>query len=202
MTTLMGKFKLTGCSPLFVLQPMLHCKKQQFVEEAVRLISNKKIGKKSDFVQARNWVGALNVTGLPLNQFTLRYDRASGPGGQNVNKVNSKCTLTLSGLSNCAWIPQEVRNILSSGRFRYYAKGSDSIVIQSDETRSRETNKLKCFEKLVQEIRQTCQFPHDTTAETSKKWNKIKEKANKERLLDKKVHSDKKKNRSKIKFNY
>ena len=184
------------------LQQTLRCKEQRFVEETVRLISNGKVGKKSDLVQARSWVGALNVTGLPSNQFILRYDRASGPGGQNVNKVNSKCTLTLPGLSNCTWIPQEVRNILRSGKFRYYAKSSDSIVIQSDETRSRETNKLKCVKKLVQEIQQTCQFPNETTAETAKKWTKIKEKANKERLLEKKVHSDKKKNRGRITSNY
>lgn len=198
----MGKFKLDGRFLMFSLQQTLHCREQRFVEETVRLISNGRVGKKCGLFQARSWVAELNVTGLPSNQFILRYDRASGPGGQNVNKVNSKCTLTLPGLSNCTWIPQEVRNILRSGKFRYYAKSSDSIVIQSDETRSRETNKLKCFKKLVQGIQQACHFPNETTTESAKKWTKIKEKANKDRLLEKKVHSDKKKNRCRITFNY
>ncbi|CAI4036211.1 hypothetical protein SMKI_15G0490 [Saccharomyces mikatae IFO 1815] len=187
---------------MFALQLTRHCKQQLLIENAVRLISNEKIWKKPELVRARSWVETLDVVDLPLKQFLLRYDRASGPGGQHVNKVNTKCTLTLPGLSNCAWIPQEVRTILCSGKFRYYAKSSDSVVIQSDETRSKEVNKLKCFEKLIQAIKQTCQFPSDTTTETAKKWAKIRVKSNKERLLNKKVHGDKKKNRSKITFSY
>ncbi|CAI4050793.1 Pth4p SKDI_15G0450 [Saccharomyces kudriavzevii IFO 1802] len=202
MTTFMGNFKLVRYSTVLAFLRARHCKEQLCIKHTVRLISNEAIRKKPELVFARDWLKTLSITCLPSKEFVLRYDRASGPGGQNVNKVNSKCTLTLPTLSSCAWIPHEVRNIICSSKFRYYTKSSDSVVIQSDETRSRETNKLKCFEKLVHEIKQTCQFPNDTTAETTKKWTNIKEKSNKVRLLNKKAHGDKKKNRCKIKFNY
>ncbi|CAI1703589.1 hypothetical protein GRS66_010573 [Saccharomyces pastorianus] len=202
MTTYVGNYRLVRCSSTFALIRTGHCREPLCITGAVRLIVNGKNWRELDVSRAKDWVKTLSVTGLPLKQFVLRYDRASGPGGQNVNKVNSKCTLTLHGLSNFSWIPQEVKSILCSGRFRYYTKNSDSVVIQSDETRSKQINKLKCFEKLIQEIKQTCQFPNDIPIETAEKWAKIKKKSNAERILNKKVHSDKKKSRGKITLNY
>ncbi|CAI4052528.1 hypothetical protein SUVZ_15G0420 [Saccharomyces uvarum] len=202
MTTYMRNHKLVTYFSMFALPRIRHCRGPRCITGAVRFIVNGKSWRELEVSRARDWVKTLSVTGLPLKQFVLRYDRASGPGGQNVNKVNSKCTLTLHGLSSCSWIPQEVRSILCSGRFRYYTINSDSVVIQSDETRSKETNKLKCFEKLIQEIKQTCRFPNDIPIETAEKWAKIKKKSNAERMLNKKVHSDKKKSRGKITLHY
>lgn len=198
----MGNYKLFRYFSMLALQRTRHCRGPLCITGAVRLIVDGKSSRELEVSRARDWVKKLSVTGLPLKQFVLRYDRASGPGGQNVNKVNSKCTLTLHGLSGCSWIPQEVRSTLCSGRFRYYTKNSDSVVIQSDETRSKETNKLKCFEKLIQEIKQTCRFPNDVPLETAEKWAKIKKASNAERMLNKKVRSDKKKGRGKITLNY
>ncbi|EDO16912.1 hypothetical protein Kpol_1020p20 [Vanderwaltozyma polyspora DSM 70294] len=156
--------------------------------------------KASSITEAQDWLQNLAISKLPPRVFSFRFDRSSGPGGQNVNKLNTKCTLTLFNLSSCSWIPIEVRNQLQMGSFRYYTKNSDSVVIQSDQTRSRETNKSLCMEKFINEIKSTCKFKVETPQETIKKWNKIKARANDIRIQNKKFKSDKKKLRTKIEF--
>ncbi|QLG73717.1 hypothetical protein HG535_0F02280 [Zygotorulaspora mrakii] len=149
---------------------------------------------------AIQWLKYLSVDTVPLKLFTIRYDRSSGPGGQNVNKVNSKCTLTLSNFSKCSWLPNEVRQQLIEKPVRYYAKRSDSLVVQSDETRSRDANKHVCLMKLVTEIRNSCWFPGEIDQTTVKKWENIKKNADRKRIRQKKISSEKKKLRSKLDF--
>lgn len=151
---------------------------------------------------AEQWVSSLNANSVPLKLLSIRYDRSSGPGGQNVNKVNSKCTLVLYNFSSCSWIPENVQNQLKEKNMRYYARASDSLVVQSDESRSRESNKENCLAKLVREIKATCSFPKETSKETLKKWDGIRDRANQSRIKQKKHNSDKKKLRGKSNFTY
>ncbi|AQZ11432.1 YOL114C [Zygosaccharomyces parabailii] len=146
---------------------------------------------------AKNWVVSLNSKRVPLNLFAVRYDRSSGPGGQNVNKVNSKCTIALHNFSRCSWFPLEVRKQLSEKKSRYYASSSDTIVIQSSESRSRETNREYCIEKFVKHIKEICFFPGEADEHTVKKWHGIKEKAHERRIQEKKLQSNKKRLRNK-----
>ncbi|CCC69458.1 hypothetical protein NCAS_0C04680 [Naumovozyma castellii] len=150
----------------------------------------------------KEWVLSLNVSRIPLKAFVIRYDRSSGPGGQNVNKVNSKCTLTLNSVSQFNWFPLEIRENIKNGSFRYYNRSSDSIVIQSDQMRSRELNKEQCLVKLVEEIKRSCHFPAETESSVLDKWKKIKSKTDENRLRSKKYKSDRKSLRNKNAFDY
>lgn len=141
---------------------------------------------------AKNWVVSLNSKSIPSNLFAVRYDRSSGPGGQNVNKVNSKCTIALHNFSRCSWFPLEVRKQLLEKKSRYYASSSDTIVIQSGESRSREMNREFCIEKLVNHIKEICFFPGEPDEHTVKKWDGIKKKAHERRIQEKKFQSNKK----------
>lgn len=168
------------------------------------------------FVGARLWVQRLRAVDVPLGLFSIRYDRSSGPGGQNVNKVSTKCTATIDKFSQCSWFPVEIRSLLVTGRCsrgtflattatgrpsQYYAPVSDSLVLRSDETRSRERNKDLCIEKLVREIAE-CKFPGIESKETLSRWDKIKRQSNEGRLRQKKKSSQKKLNRKKPSFDY
>lgn len=42
---------------------------------------------------------------IPLSQLSFNCSRSSGPGGQNVNKVNTKVELRIK-IDDCEWIPQ------------------------------------------------------------------------------------------------
>lgn len=150
----------------------------------------------------KEWVEMLKPASIPLKMFVVRYDRSSGPGGQHVNKVNSKCTLILRNFSNCSWVPEEVKNQIKEKPFRYYAQSSDSIVVQSDETRSRDNNRQICLEKLVSAVKGSCFFPTETDVTTLKKWDIIKKKSDEVRVRAKKLNSDKKRRRNKVNFTY
>lgn len=146
---------------------------------------------------AREWVTLLHYKRVPPNLFAVRYDRASGPGGQNVNKVNTKCTIMLNNFSLCSWLPQEVRRQVVEKNSRYYAPSGDSLVIQASESRSREVNRRLCVQKFVDHIRELCIFPAETDKHTVEKWDGIKRKADERRIQEKKLQSSKKRLRNK-----
>lgn len=49
---------------------------------------------------------------IPLDQITVSYDRSSGPGGQNVNKVNTKVDLRFH-VKSATWISDAVKEKLA-----------------------------------------------------------------------------------------
>ncbi|CCF57153.1 hypothetical protein KAFR_0C01600 [Kazachstania africana CBS 2517] len=155
----------------------------------------------TELLAAKRWLQSLKPSTFPQKLFKIRYDRSSGPGGQNVNKVNTKCTMTLSNFSKCTFFPESIRSQLLSRTFRYYVKKSDLIVVSSDEARSREINRQICINKLISEINENVYFPKERTLEEKKS---IKEKSsnvlktrNERRLLEKKQNASKKKLRHK-----
>ena len=49
---------------------------------------------------------------IPMNQLTITYARSGGPGGQHVNKTNTKTTISFH-LASAEWIPESAREKLS-----------------------------------------------------------------------------------------
>ena len=45
---------------------------------------------------------------VPYEKLMVRYDRSSGPGGQNVNKVNTKATLRFD-VRKADWLTDKVK---------------------------------------------------------------------------------------------
>ena len=58
---------------------------------------------------------------IPLDKIEFSYARSSGPGGQNVNKVNTKAELRFHVLS-AEWLPMDVRQ-----RYNYF---DDSFFVE------------------------------------------------------------------------
>jgi ribosome-associated protein len=83
---------------------------------------------------------------IPDDELRFSYVRSSGPGGQNVNKVNSKAVLRWSVAANTS-VPEDVR-----GRFvaKYQARLTvdGEIIVTSDRYRDQGRNKEDCLEKL------------------------------------------------------
>ncbi|ELU37978.1 RF-1 domain-containing protein [Rhizoctonia solani AG-1 IA] len=60
---------------------------------------------------ARGWVKEfVDQGGIPKREFEIGYSRSSGPGGQHVNKTNTKATVRLP--VNCRWIPEWAKSDL------------------------------------------------------------------------------------------
>lgn len=83
---------------------------------------------------------------IPLWEIQFSYARSSGPGGQNVNKVNSKAILR--------WVPAWNQTLPEPVRLRFLARyGSKlttegELVLSSEEFRDQKRNQEGCLEKL------------------------------------------------------
>jgi ribosome-associated protein len=120
-------------------------------------------------------------------QLRFGFSRSSGPGGQNVNKVNTKTELrvnlaALHGLSDRAL--SRLRAI--AGR-RLMAGGD--VLLTADTQRTQESNRRACLEKLRGLISQALVEPK------TRKKSKPSKAAKKRRLDSKKKQSAKKQSR-------
>ncbi|KAK6463339.1 hypothetical protein DFJ63DRAFT_312656 [Scheffersomyces coipomensis] len=156
---------------------------------------------KDEVEKARSWLNSVTIEHIPTKIFDISYSRASGAGGQKVNKTSSKATVALEphqwlNPQFCYWIPQPILSQISTKPIRYETK-TGSLLIQSDASRNRDVNTGECFKKLLTAIKETVYFEGEVSQEDLEKWDQIKEDVKEKRLFHKKLKSDKKKNRTK-----
>ncbi|KAJ7173938.1 RF-1 domain-containing protein [Mycena crocata] len=93
---------------------------------------------------ARAWIAQFRAAQIPKESIHLSFSRSSGPGGQNVNKVNTKATLRCALAEK--WIPLWAQAELK--RSSHYVSSSQSIQITSTVHRSQSQNIDECLSKL------------------------------------------------------
>ena len=97
---------------------------------------------------------------LRRNDFTVTFSRSSGPGGQNVNKLNTKANVRLelsqvNGHAPDALDPSHPRKWLTrdlvsriAKKSPYYVASDHSILVTSMRNRTQEANVQDALEKL------------------------------------------------------
>ncbi len=94
---------------------------------------------------------------IPLAELRITFARSSGPGGQNVNKVNTKAYLHWP-VAQSPGLPDAVRQrLLAANRRRINARGE--LVLSSQRTRDAGRNAADCLEKLREIIARAAAAP-------------------------------------------
>ena len=129
-----------------------------------------------------------NRVSIPSSEFEFTFVRSSGPGGQNVNKVNSKAVLR--------WNLHASQSISLDVRLRLAEKLSDKLnddgdlVLTSDRFRDQGRNREDVMEKFHALIAQALHVAKKRKKTKQSYTSKLKAKKSN------KLHSEKKKNRS------
>jgi ribosome-associated protein len=94
---------------------------------------------------------------IPREKLTIRFARSGGPGGQNVNKVETKVEVRFL-LDEADWISPRIR-----GRLRQMARrrmnSEGELVIRSSRFRSQARNLEDCIAKLSALLEAARQVP-------------------------------------------
>ena len=84
---------------------------------------------------------------IPESEFIFIASRSSGPGGQNVNKVNTKVELRFNIQLSDRLLPHEKEMIFKNLGSKINASGE--LVVKSQSERSQLRNRRKAVEKML-----------------------------------------------------
>ncbi|KAK4740826.1 hypothetical protein SAY87_024414 [Trapa incisa] len=127
---------------------------------------------------------------ITLDRVTVSFARSGGPGGQNVNKVNTKVDMRFN-VKDATWLSDRIRErIMQMEKNRINRDGE--IVISSTKTRTQKGNIEDALGKLQAIIDAASYVPPPPSEEQKKKIARMAAIGEQRRLKSKKVLSDKK----------
>ncbi|UYV78748.1 ICT1 [Cordylochernes scorpioides] len=127
---------------------------------------------------------------IPISQIEVKYLKSSGPGGQNVNKTNSKVEIRFD-LKQANWISEFIKGKLEKD-FSYNINKTGCFILTSDKYRHGYQNFSDCISKLENIIAEASKPEPCMSLETIEIIKKRIKKASIKRV-------DKKRNKSYVK---
>ena len=125
-----------------------------------------------------------NAIRIPLAELEFSYARSSGPGGQNVNKVNSKVQLHWDLTQSQALPPEVLLRFRTLNRNRITTEGA--FIMSSQRFRDQPKNREDCLERLRELVLEASKAPK------LRRPTKATRSSHRRRLKDKRQHSERK----------
>ncbi len=123
---------------------------------------------------------------IPRERLSIRFSRSGGPGGQNVNKVETKVEVRFV-LAEADWIPEPVRNRLRELQPGMINKEGE-LVLSSSRFRSQSMNLQDCIAKLEALIAAAGQRRKRRIPTGPTRSSRARHSAHKRRRSEKKAH--------------
>ncbi|XP_043482495.1 peptidyl-tRNA hydrolase ICT1, mitochondrial [Leptopilina heterotoma] len=130
---------------------------------------------------------------IPMDKIKITYSRSSGPGGQHVNKVNTKVDVRFH-LKEATWLDEGIKEKLAE-LCKNSINKEGFLVIKSELTSSQQLNVVDALSKLRNLIRKTLVEPKETPVETVEFHRKRQIAASQRRLYEKRKSSQDRENR-------
>jgi ribosome-associated protein len=135
-----------------------------------------------------------NGISIPDNELEITASRSGGPGGQHVNKSDTRITVRWNIKKTVALNEKQKERVLENLQSRVTSDGD--FIIHSSESRSQKQNKESALARLAKEIRKALYVPKKrmkTRVPKSAKESRLREKTHKsktKKLRSKKSEDD------------
>jgi ribosome-associated protein len=128
---------------------------------------------------------------IPQNELAFKTSRSSGPGGQNINKLNTKVSVSVD-IQGCLFLDEQQKQIILK-KLQHRLTKDNRLIVESQKFRTQKANRDYAVEKLTALLENALKKPkpRKATEPTSASVEK--------RLRSKKSHSLLKQQRSMIK---
>ncbi|XP_007099784.2 large ribosomal subunit protein mL62 [Physeter macrocephalus] len=124
---------------------------------------------------------------IPIDRLTISYCRSSGPGGQNVNKVNSRAEVRFH-LASAEWIAEPVRQKMAATHKNKINRAGE-LILTSECSRYQFRNLADCLQKIRDMITEASQPAKEPSREDAVLQKIRVENMNRERLRKKRINS-------------
>ena len=125
---------------------------------------------------------------IPLAELRFKFNRSSGPGGQNVNKLNTRAELQYNFAQSAVLSALQRQRIAKKLSARLNSEGL--LIVNSERFRTQRRNREDCLDKLSALLAEAIKPPPPKRRKT-----KPGRAARARRLAGKKRHSERKKSR-------
>jgi ribosome-associated protein len=98
-----------------------------------------------------------NKIQIPANEVLFKASRSSGPGGQNVNKLNTKISAEVD-IKNCGFLTDDQKTVILKKLIGRLTKDG-RLLVESQQFRSQKANRDFAVEKLGKIIENALKKP-------------------------------------------
>ncbi len=94
---------------------------------------------------------------IPAHELEITTSRAGGPGGQHVNRTDTRVTVRWNAQNTTALTPEQQTRMLQNLQSRLTSDGD--LLVSNSVSRSQQQNKEAAFAQLAQEISKALYVP-------------------------------------------